>query len=587
METKNALLLSLGHNSSAIFTDGDWVIGYEQERLDRIKSSSAPPLTALKRICDNTKVPKGTPMFVTHWFDQWEKLYDHKYTSGLHGFARDNGFDIVTHTPDFTHHDAHAWSSLSFYNYYKNETYRKMTRDEQIETDISYKWFLVADGFGNKKEVLSLYKSLDGKNMDLEFRVYGYQHSLGLMYQYATDFCGMKMNQDEYKFLGYESEATWTLNPNQKTIVDEMASKEVSQFIFNWSKHNTEPVYASTSIIDYDNLNTVKEYWHAVFAKLLDNIDYYAPTSDISRVAIGYFIQQILEKSLVKLVKTRGIKNLILSGGVFYNVKANHALLKAVDGLFSVVPLAGDQGASIGFYQKFVGQFNWETLCIGNRNMEQFESDQFKNDKSTLIIYDEQHLVETLYAKLSAGQICNLITNKMEYGPRALGATSSLFLPTEMHAEFNNKLNSRNEVMPFAPMIAEEAMPKVFEQDYRRVVGSDRFMITTYDYKMPISDDVRGVYHVYPYNVAAYSGRPEVIEYSRNRPLHRVLTDLWFHNDQLLLTNTSYNYHGEPIVFSAEDVFKTHKRQSDNWKAAHGQVPKVNLIIYKVKSNDG
>lgn len=578
MSNENTFLLSLGHNSSAIFTDGTRVIGYEQERLDRIKSSSAPPVDALLEIrkhINHEKLVK-VPMFITHWFDQFDKLPICKYSENLISFASYHENKIITHTKDFTHHDAHAWSSLCFFRHYFPETYRQMTRDEQIAVDISYIHFLVADGFGNRKEVLSLYRSM-GERIELVMRVYGYGNSLGLMYQYATKFCGMKMNQDEYKFLGYESQITYTVDLLQKQIIDEMSSEQAGQFIVNWASHNIMPV-AVDDLIDFGALHQTEEYWHDIFSKLLERVEIFNPTCDFARIIIGYFIQQTLEKALIKFVKSQGIRNLVLSGGVFYNVKANHALLKTVKGLFSVVPVAGDQGASIGFYEKFVGHFNWDTLCIGNRDMSGFDS--YTQEKNMLIITDEDYLVETLYAKLSTGQICNLITDKMEYGPRALGNTSSLFLPTDRNTEINNKLNQRNEVMPFAPLIAAEAMPLVFEHDYRRVVGSDRFMIVTYDYKMPITDDVRGVYHVYPFNTHVFSGRPEVIDYQRNRPLHRVLTGLWFHDRQLLLTNTSYNYHGEPIVFSAKDIVNTHRRQMDNSKVFGGQTPKVNLIVY-------
>ena len=62
----------------------------------------------------------------------------------------------------------------------------------------------MSDGFGNKEEVLSLYE-MNGSKLEKILRIYGYEHSMGLMYQYATSFCGMKENEDEYKFLGYES----------------------------------------------------------------------------------------------------------------------------------------------------------------------------------------------------------------------------------------------------------------------------------------------------------------------------------------------------------------------------------------------
>jgi predicted NodU family carbamoyl transferase len=580
---KSALLLSLGHNSSAIFTDGTRVLGYEQERLDRIKSSSASPVNAILEIKKHIDLSE-VPIFCTHWFDKFDKLPNNKYIQGLVDIFPETG--IATHTKDFTHHDAHAWSSLSFFRYYKDQTIKQMTLNELIPVQTNYIWFLVADGFGNQQEVLSLYKALNSDDEPkLVFRCYGYQHSLGLMYQYATDFCGMKMNQDEYKFLGYESQATYVLSLGQKSAVDDLVSQAAVRFLSNWNKYNESPE-CDVGTIDLEALDSTKAYWHDYFRGVLDNVGGYDPTSNFARITIGYFIQAVLEKSLTTLVKKYGIMNLVLSGGVFYNVKANHALLESVKGLFSVVPLAGDQGASIGFYEKYVGHFNWETLSIGKRDLEQFRhcnSVGVRRIPNAAYIDNEEQLYETLVSKIRSGQICNLITEYMEYGPRALGSTSSLFLPTEKNSEFNNKLNQRNEVMPFAPLIPAEAMPLIFQNDYRRVVGSDRFMILTYNYIKSMTDDFRGVAHAYPYNVHCFSGRPEVIDYHKNKPLHQVLTDLWRVDGMPLVTNTSYNYHGEPIVFSYDDIVCTHYRQLDNIKGMTGKNPEVNLIIYKSK----
>jgi len=39
----------------------------------------------------------------------------------------------------------------------------------------------VSDGFGNKEEVLSLYE-MNGSKLEKILRIYGYEHSMGLMY---------------------------------------------------------------------------------------------------------------------------------------------------------------------------------------------------------------------------------------------------------------------------------------------------------------------------------------------------------------------------------------------------------------------
>ena len=146
---------------------------------------------------------KKTLFFVSHWFDDFnfyenkhkkihEKYWNDKYIESL---KKDFGFKTVFLSPGFTHHDAHAYAVTGFYEHYSSDPNEAM--------------ILVADGFGNQQEVMSLYRLIyDDKgmrNIELYHRAYGYKNSLGLFYQYSTSYTGMVENQDEYKFLGYES----------------------------------------------------------------------------------------------------------------------------------------------------------------------------------------------------------------------------------------------------------------------------------------------------------------------------------------------------------------------------------------------
>ena len=78
MEVKTALMLTLGHNSSAVYFDGDKAWGYEEERLNRVKSSSAYPRLAIEEIEKNTQIAPGSHIFVSHWFDDFN--FDSKTT---------------------------------------------------------------------------------------------------------------------------------------------------------------------------------------------------------------------------------------------------------------------------------------------------------------------------------------------------------------------------------------------------------------------------------------------------------------------------------------------------------------------------
>jgi len=238
------LLLTLGHNSSAVAVrDGKVIAGYEDERYESLKSCSIFPLISDMKCINAAKPTKDEDniIFVSHWFDDFafetnaypkihEKYWDDDYIDSL---KRYYGFKVVALSKDLTHHDAHAYAVTGFYEFHKGGT-----QDALI---------LVADGFGNKQEVMSLYSltydEIGMRHVELFHRAYGYANSLGLFYQYATSFTGMTENQDEYKFLGYEShihevinneEPIKTLSPEEQNRIQqesEKAQKELDKAI--------------------------------------------------------------------------------------------------------------------------------------------------------------------------------------------------------------------------------------------------------------------------------------------------------------------------------------------------------------------
>ncbi len=103
-----SIYLSLGHNSSAIYKSDKAIIGYETERLNRIKSSSQFPIDSINEIAKNVDI-KDEPIYITHWFDRFGVIPECKYFDPKH--IRSAYF---THTEDFTHHDAHAQAADNF-----------------------------------------------------------------------------------------------------------------------------------------------------------------------------------------------------------------------------------------------------------------------------------------------------------------------------------------------------------------------------------------------------------------------------------------------------------------------------------------
>ena len=563
---KNYLLITLGHGSSAIFVDNSKsepkVIGYEQERFSRIKADSQFPIDAINEILHNVRPAaiKGCRILISHWFNFVENCIPNKYfTENDFAWLTEISTDINYASPKFTHHDAHAYSAYTFYKYCCEPTHINHTPVHCI----------VADGFGNNEEVFSIY-SLDMSNPSnkpvLVHRAFGYYISLGLFYQYATSFVGMKENQDEYKFLGYEShidEGIFKVDIEALNVHIESCAETFVSHILN---DTVAPHFGEEDeYIDVDELQAVRQYWHSQFKDILTSLKINDFTSFKSRCIIAYFIQQTIEKVLTRIAYEFSMTNLCVAGGCFYNVKLNNALLNAVPGLFSVVPLAGDQGAAIGMYaaEVGIGQFPFDTLAWGKRRLYNFAKLAANRPNVNYVhLHSDSdclcaaHKIANLIAD---GNIVDLVFNNMEFGPRALCNTSTLFLPTTMNAEHNNHMNHRNEVMPCAPVCTHDNAVKLFGEDISRVVGSDRFMICTHNYKRSYSKQYGGVMHKKTLYPGIYTGRPQIV--SKGSFSDMILREVERLTDTKCLVNTSFNVHGNPIVFDTADILQNHAFQ--------------------------
>ena len=584
---KNFLLISLGHNSSAIFVDNSdpqqqEIIGYEQERLSGIKADSQFPRDAINEITKHVSSNKfrGCCVLISHWFNFGPHLTANKYITqnDIDWLRYICGSDIHMCERGFTHHDAHAYSAYEFFKYHRS--------NYDVKGPIMC---LVVDGFGNNGEILSLYTTDEIKGISLVRRVYGYDASLGLMYQYATAFVGMKENQDEYKFLGYEAHIDEYVDKQQLDTIDHLIETQKEQLIKWFDTHSKEPeYYPSNEVIDFKLLNKVREDWNEVFTDVLDSIGFKSDkTCFAARCIIAYYIQQLCERTLVAWLNDNyNPENLIVAGGVFYNVKLNQVLCeKCAQKLFSVMPLAGDQGAAIGMYAKYCNrQFEFGNLCWGKRNFYNVEKlVKQKQDKNTRLVYAKikssvelENVQENIARLIADNNIVNLVIGNMEFGPRALCHTSTLFLPTSENIHCNNVMNGRNEVMPCAPVCTRDNAGELFTCDSKldSVVGSDKYMICTHTYAKPYSSHYGGVMHKKPLE-DSFTGRPQIVDISEF--IYEVLDLVEQITDYKALVNTSFNVHGRPIAFDTISILQNYEYQREH--AVDGKEPYLFIVV--------
>lgn len=504
------LLLSLGHNSSAVYYDSsnDFIIGYEQERFDKVKASSAYPIDAINEIAKHVDFD-GITVGVSHWFNNTtieNKYFDREHINKL---VNDNNGSFLQYRD---HHQLHALSSINFSLEHGGEKHGKA---------------LVIDGFGNNYQSISFYDYM-GHDLIEEFSYKGYIYSLGLMFQYCTAYLGMKENQDEYKLLGYESH----ISQKEYDVLDNYLHKYFTEYYKGILKGKDKYIDTS-SLIDYKLLQKTRENVYKMCSDVMSCETF--KDSD-PKIVIGCFAQSLLERVVDALCTYLGAyrEHLCLSGGVFYNVKLNNRLAKKAKSL-SIIPVCGDQGAALGY----VNNLKLGDLCLGIR------SESKKSEK----IFDFRALGEAI----ANGKIVNLVHSNMEFGPRALCHTSTLALPKQAIIDDINTANGRTTVMPCAPVMLRRNATYFFEREsLDKVVGSNDFMIITHDYKDSVPyEKYSGVMHNYPVS-NKFSGRPQLVD--ENSPIGKILDYLDTNHDIKCLVNTSFNVHGVPIIFNYGDA---------------------------------
>ena len=539
------LLLTLGHNASAIAIsvgdDGAAKVenAYELERLTGKKSDSAFPIDAIIALKERG-MDKIDRVYVSHW-SPTGRVDDLKAKYWDRSIFPPHVPVITQESMNLTHHDCHAQAAMAF----AGSSFP--TKDTGV---------LVVDGFGNLAEHLSYYRVQAGGQLHLMRRWYGYGTSLGLMYQYATSFLGLKMHEDEYKLLGYGARVA-TIGCDMD-VLNQRIFTEAQAFLKRFRSLNSFEMSP-----DLAGLPAVQEKWAERFAAILDDVGFKGSSSTYeARCIVGYAVQQLLEIVIRNLFMADLPKptNLIVTGGVAFNVELNRMLLGLIPGKLCVMPLAGDQGNALGLwaFSNRRAKLDFGDLCWGRREMTLGEPgpDTPLPDGMIVVEHDTPAVYEAIAEQLKTVGFINIVRGNMEFGPRALCNTTTLARADDRAVvEEINRINGRDTVMPFAPVVSAHEWLRYFP-DASRLHRSAEFMICAVQYAPGLGEQVPGA--ALRTVKGLYTGRPQV--YSSKYEWDSVTRIL---DDYGLLINTSFNVHGVPICLDLKHVVHSHQFQRE------------------------
>ena len=563
-------------SAAALIIDGRIISAAQEERFSRKKHDARYPYNAVEFVLNHSNLKLNQIDYIVFFekpFLKFERLLETYLAFAPKGFGtfcmampiwlkeklfqkkflfdnlkqHDESFNNIDKIYFSEHHYSHAASAF----------YPSPFKDAII---------LTMDGVG---EWATTTVALGSDNEIKMIKEIHFPHSIGLLYSAFTYYTGFKVNSGEYKVMGLAPYG----EPKYKNIIlNELIDlKEDGSFRLNMKYFN----YTT-------GLTMTNEKFSSLFGQKVRD-----PEKDLLtqfHMDIAASIQSATEEIFLKLTTSLSKEfknlNLCLAGGVALNCVANGKILK--NNIFEdiwVQPAAGDAGGSLGAALAF-----WYHE-LGNKRNPSLKSDDMKgaflgpsfNERqveNTLKFVgakykkqSEESLISLIANELKNGKTIGWFQDRMEFGPRALGARSILAdaRSDKIQKELNLKVKFRESFRPFAPSVLREDLNDWFELDcdspYMSLVSNIKKNI-----QIPMNAKDHKLFGIDKLNIKRssipavthidYSSRIQTVHQATNPRYYKLLKKFKEITNCPVLVNTSFNVRGEPIVCSIEDAFR-------------------------------
>jgi carbamoyltransferase len=540
-----------GHNASvALLRDGRIELALQEERLTRVKNQGDAPAGSLRaalELIDRDSAPVEAPVVALngHYmnYGQWQRgtiLRDYARCSGLGSrlkqtfknsavdrtYQRRRAAERAGHLSAIglsgeqlapvEHHQAHAAAA------YYTSPWSKVSDKVLVFT---------CDGAGDR---LSATVSIGEAGKLTRIAQVSEHDSIGRVYALVTRWLGMCPMEHEYKVMGL---APYGANSRGSA---EVANSLEALFEFTpdglgWRRRKGVP-----------SLYAAYEFLGRMVAG--QRFDWVAGGAQ-------RFIEKMLTRWVAGAVRETGIGRIACSGGVFMNVKANLAILELpeVESMY-VFPSCGDESNSIGA-ACFEATRRGETIeplgaiYYGNPITDAEAEQSLKEAARARLRFHWIPDIEKKVAReLAQGRIVARAKGAAEFGARALGNRSILSRADSMTAvrTMNHVIKNRDFWMPFAPAVLAERASRYYEKP--KPVESP-YMMFAFRTRPERRAALAGAQHPYDFTT-----RPQEVRTGHNPEFHRLLEEYESITGESAVLNTSFNLHGEPIVYRARDA---------------------------------
>jgi len=359
--------------------------------------------------------------------------------------------------------------------------------------------------------------------------------SIGRVYALVTRWMGMIPLEHEYKVMGLAPYAAQSRGAAEVARALE-ALFEPTRDSLGWRRKKGVPsMYAA----------------HAFLGTLLQGQRF-----DWVAAGTQRFIETMLTRWVAGAVRETGIGKIACAGGVFMNVKANLAILELpeVENMF-VFPSCGDESNSIGAacweaasrgeaIQPLGAIYYGDPITDGEAE-EALERVPARAGIHFLWVPDIEKKVAR---ELAQGRIVARAKGAAEFGARALGNRSILARADSpaVVRTINEAIKNRDFWMPFAPAVLSGRAARYYEKP--KAVDSP-YMMFAFRTRAKRRSALAGAQHP-----SDFTTRPQEVRAEHNPDFHRLLEEYESITGEAAVLNTSFNLHGEPIVYRARDA---------------------------------
>jgi carbamoyltransferase len=508
--------------SAALVVDGQTVAAAEEERFSRRKHGKLPvpfsawelPEKAASWCLNEAGLAPENLDAVAYGYDpslapspdgditagNWEglrTLYAHRAPLFLRTALPGLDPGVVRFVP---HHLAHAGSA---YHAAPHETSA----------------VLVLDGRGERTSYLT--GRWDGRTLDV-LATQALPHSIGLVYEEATEHLGFRRASDEYKVMALAAYG-------EPTHLAEMRD--------------------AVTVTGDGTFRTRRVDWNAL-AKRRSEHDEWAP----EHADLAASVQTRLEEVLLELVRwlhrETGETTLTMAGGVALNCVANSRL--AAEGPFEriwVQPAAGDSGTALGAAMRVAHDLGDDVEPMPGAALGRGWTDDAIETRlrSAKVAYTRPRDVADAVAEaLAADDVVAWFQGRSEYGPRALGKRSLLANPTRAeNLDRLNDIKGREQFRPVAPMVRADRAADIFDGPL-----PSPYMLFTHRVRPGWGERIPAAIHV------DGTSRIQTVD-PRDEPLVASMISSFERRTGIpVVINTSLNTAGRPMVDEPRDALE-------------------------------